>query len=85
MLFRSDRYYIDTEDYLIRKMRATRSMNGTPMEVEVYMTDYRDVDGFKMPFKMEQRTGGQSFMTMQFEKMEINVDLDDAIFSKPED
>lgn len=79
----TDYYYIDTDDYLIRELRTSRTMNGTPMEIEAFMTDYRDVDGYKMPFKTEQRAGGQTFMTLQFDKVEPNVELDDSIFSKP--
>jgi len=79
----TDYYFIDREEHLIRKLRTSRTMNGTPMEIEAYMTDYRDVDGYKMPFNTEQRAGGQTFMTLEMDKVEANVDLDDSLFSKP--
>jgi outer membrane lipoprotein-sorting protein len=79
----TDYYYIDKEDYLIRELRTSRPMNGTPMEVEALMSDYRDVDGYKMPFNTEQRAGGQTFMTLKMDQVETNVDLDDSLFDKP--
>lgn len=79
----TDRYYIDKEDYLIRKLRTSRSMNGMPTEVEAILSDYREVDGYKMPFLTEQKSGGQTFMTLKMDQAEANVELDDALFSKP--
>lgn len=79
----TDYYYIDKQDYLIRKLRTSRPVNGTPMEVEALLSDYRDVDGYKMPFLTEQRSGGQTLMTLKMDQAEANVEMDDSIFSKP--
>jgi hypothetical protein len=49
--------------------------------------DYRDVNGVKFPFAIdEERTGGgitQSFATFT-EKIEVNVPIDDALFAPPD-
>ena len=79
----TDYYYIDKENYLIRQLGISRPVNGAPMEVEVLLSDYRDVDGYKMPFVTEQRSGGQTFMTLKMDQAEANVELDDSLFSKP--
>jgi hypothetical protein len=50
-------------------------------------SDYRDVNGVKFPFAIdEERTGGgitQSFATFT-EKIEVNVPIDDALFAPPD-
>jgi hypothetical protein len=49
-------------------------------------SDYRDVNGVKFPFAVdEERTGGgitQSFATYT-EKIEVNVPMEDALFAAP--
>lgn len=77
-----DRYYIDKENYLLGKIVQKSMMNGVVMEMEVLPGDYRDVGGFLMPFTTEQRTGGQTNMTIKFDKIEKNVEIEDSIFSK---
>lgn len=78
-----NRYYIDKENYLLGKIVQKAVMNGMEMEVEVLLSDYTPVDGFKMPFSNEQRYGGQIAQTIKFDKIETGVDLEDALFSKP--
>lgn len=79
----ADYYYLDKVSYLVRKVRTTANINGTPMDVDVLLSNYQDVDGYMMPFTTEQQLGGQTMMTYQLEKVEANVDMDDSLFSKP--
>ena len=79
----TDYYYLDTASYLVRKVRTTADINGTPIDVDVLFSNFQDVDGYIMPFTTEQQLGGQTMMTYQLEKVETNVDMDDSIFSKP--
>lgn len=79
----TDLYYVDKESYLIHELRTSTLMNGSQVEVVAQMSDYRDVNGYKMPFRIEQQAMGQTFMTIQLEEAEVNAELDDSIFSKP--
>jgi outer membrane lipoprotein-sorting protein len=79
----SDYYYVDKESYLIQKVKTTTVMNGTPMDVEAIQSNYQDVGGYKMAFKTEQNVGGQTMMTLEFDSVEANVEMDDSMFAKP--
>lgn len=79
-----DHYYLETESYLILKIKSKTMMNGSETEAEALLSNYQDVNGYVMAFTIEQIYGGQSAMTIMMDKVETNVDVDDSIFSKPE-
>jgi len=77
------RSYIDAETYL---PVATRVKTNLPQVGDVDQTshtsDYRDVDGVKLPFKIEVSSAIQSF-TIVVNKVEHNTAIDDKLFVKP--
>ena len=78
------RYYIDKENYLLPRMITQTEMNGMPTDVDVLISDYREVDGFKMPFNTDQRISGQSMINFIIDNVELDLELEDSLFSKPE-
>jgi hypothetical protein len=44
--------------------------------------DYREVDGVKVPFRVKNSSTVQSF-EITYTKVEHNVKVDEALFSKP--
>ncbi len=76
-------YYIDTEKYLPIKVRTNMVINGVEAETVTLMSNYTNVNGYNMPFKHEQSIDGQPGMTMIFEEVKFNEQVDDAIFIKP--
>ena len=78
-----DYYYMDAENYVVLKVKSKVMMGGSEVETETLLSNYQDVDGYVMPFTTEQRYAGQTAMTIMFDKAEFDVDVDDAIFSKP--
>jgi outer membrane lipoprotein-sorting protein len=76
-------YYLDKEKLVTVKMKFTMMVSGMENEVESLMSDFRDVDGYLMPFTHKQTFGGQMGMSMIFEEVKFNEDIDDAIFLKP--
>jgi outer membrane lipoprotein-sorting protein len=76
------RYSFDAETGLMVKQHSTRESPQGPLDVDVFLEDFRDVDGLKLPFTIRQVT---SIFTMVVRLTEIkhNVTLDDAIFKKP--
>jgi outer membrane lipoprotein-sorting protein len=81
---KSDFYYLDKESYHILKLTTSTMMNGSETPVEVLMSNYKAIDGYMMAFNTEQKIGGQAFMTILFDEVKTNVEVDDEIFSKPE-
>jgi hypothetical protein len=74
--------YFDTQTgYIIRTDREVESPQGK-MAVEIYLEDYKEVDGIKMPFTVRQITPAISF-TIKIEEVKHNVPVDDAKFNKP--
>jgi hypothetical protein len=49
---------------------------------EIYFSDWRDVDGVKLPFRMTQSMPTMKFVTT-IEEVKHNVPVDDAIFRRP--
>jgi hypothetical protein len=75
--------YIDAETYL--PFRAVAKVNVPPVgefEQTTEMSDYRDVDGVKVPFKIKNSSSVQG-MTMTFVKITHNAPVDEKIFVKP--
>jgi hypothetical protein len=75
--------YIDAETYL--PIKSVSKVNVAPVgefEQTTETSDYRDVDGVKVPFKIKNTSSVQG-LTMTFTKVTHNVPVDDKIFAKP--
>lgn len=79
-------YFIDTEAYvpvMVRSFATSGPAKGQALET--YMSDYKDVEGMMMPHTIEQKMGGQTAVVIKAEKVELNPQLDKAIFSLPKE
>jgi len=79
-----DYYYMESESYLILKIKSKTMVNGSETEAEGLLSNYQEVDGYVMAFTIEQKYGGQTAMTIMMDEVKTNVEVDDSIFSKPE-
>lgn len=77
--------YLDATTYLGLKTSAKATMRGTEVELESMLGDYRDVNGLKFPFSIEQhQTGGEGpSQKITFTKIELDPPLQDSIFKMP--
>lgn len=80
----SSRQYIDTQTYLPIRMVMTVNVPqaGGDLEQTTAFSDYREVDGIKIPFAIASSSTLQNF-SVSIAKIEHNVKVDDAQFSKP--
>ena len=76
-------YYLDSEKYVMLKLSYKMVVNGQETEMVTFMSNFQDVEGYIMPFTIEQRFDGQTGTTITFDEVKFNVDIDDAIFVKP--
>ena len=76
-------FYMDQEKFLILKMKDKSIILGQPEEVEVKYSDYREVDGFMIPYNLEIFHNGSLTITLTFEKIEFNIPVNDTMFIKP--
>jgi hypothetical protein len=76
-------YFDATTFYLIRTV-AQSEMQGQMIENIITYSDYKDSEGYMMPYKMEMdMAGGQFQMVMIFTKLELEKPIDAAVFAKP--
>lgn len=76
-------YYLDPATNLERRMVMNVEEGGQKMKMEIRFSDYRTVEGRKVPFAVTQFVNDNPVMEMKFEKIEFNVPLDDSLFRMP--
>ena len=75
--------YIDAETYLpIQAVIKLTMPQVGELEQTARSLDFRDVDGVKVPFKLQVSSAMQGF-TIVITKVEHNVPVDDKVFVKP--
>lgn len=74
--------FVDAESYLpVRAVLTVDIPQAGAIEQTADASDFRDVDGVKIPFKLQISSSVQNF-TLTFSKIENNVTIDNALFSK---
>ena len=76
--------YLDAETYLEIKTEAKRTIRGTEVESESYMSDFKEVNGLMIPFAVEQGAKGQpQRQKIVIEKVETDPEISDSLFVMP--
>jgi hypothetical protein len=68
-------YYIDIALGMINRIKETRKMNGEDTEMVTDFSDYKDVEGVKMPFTITQQIG-----TISISGIKVNQTIPDSAF-----
>ena len=77
-------YYMDTDYYVPIKIEIKRMVRGTEQEFESYPGDYKEVNGWYMPFSYESGVKGNPDRgKVSYEKIEANVSLPDSLYQMP--
>ncbi len=78
------RLYLDAETMMpVKKAGQSMTQQG-PVETESMMSDYRDVDGIKLPFKETRTENGQPSGEAVTQTIEINPEIPPDTFAAPE-
>ena len=75
--------FLDAETGLERETSVTLNQNGQDITVDSLLSDYREVNGLKIPFRIKQTVNGTPVTELTIEKAEFNVPLDDSVFKMP--
>jgi len=75
--------YIDTETGLQVKETTKRKQQGSEVEVDSYMTNFKPVNGVLFPYSIENKVGGKSVGQFTIDDIQANVAIDDKIFAMP--
>ncbi|HUW93462.1 MAG TPA: hypothetical protein VMV74_09870 [Bacteroidales bacterium] len=73
--------FIDKESSMIVKTTATVNQMGQDYEVETYTKEYMDVNGIKFQKATTSFVNGEETGGMIFDKVEIDREIDDSVFS----
>jgi hypothetical protein len=76
-------YFLSIADYTLIKSVATREIQGQEMEVETFYSDIKEFGGVKFFMSRSQKIEGSEFQAIHFEKIELNVTIDEKIFEMP--
>jgi len=76
---RLQQLYVDTETNLEMKIVSDTQAGA----IENELSDYRDVNGLKLPFAMRTLSAGAVMGTIAVDTIEINPKVDDSIFRMP--
>ncbi len=76
--------FLDADAYLEIRGEGKRNIRGTEMETEQTISDYKEVGGLVMPHAFEGGPKGSPMrQKMTIDKIELDVELDDARFAMP--
>jgi hypothetical protein len=76
-------YYINAADYSLIKTETNRDIQGQTVTVESWYSDIKEINGVKFYLSREQKIEGETFQTVKFENIELNVAIDQTIFDMP--
>jgi hypothetical protein len=77
-------FFFDASTYILLKCQGSRQFNGKDIPWVTFFRDYRVVDGLKYPFLIEyEEPGTENGHKITSDKIELNVPIDGARFSKP--
>src|SRR5580704_4370494 len=77
------RWYIDPKTgYILREKYKGMGREG-PFDGETNLSDWRTADGLTMPYKHQNKQNGQETSNAEFQKIELNPQLDPKLFEKP--
>ena len=75
----ADRLYLDVKTYLPVRMNSVETVGSFSGAVEIYLDDWREVDGIKYPFSISQRLPKLTF-SYTVKEIKHNVPIDPKIF-----
>jgi hypothetical protein len=59
----------------------TINQMGIEMNIETYLSDFTDFGGVLLPKMTTSYANGTEMMVMIIEKVELNIDMDDKLFT----
>jgi hypothetical protein len=78
-------YFFDPNTFYLVKSVQESEMQGQIVETIMIFSDYKQTEGYAMPYKMDMDMGGGQFtVIMTVNKVELNVPVNDSIFIKPQ-
>lgn len=78
-------HYLDSDYFVTIKQEGKTKVQGTEMEFETTLSDYKEVGGLMFAHSIESKPKGQpTGQVITIEKIELDVDAPDDLFAMPE-
>jgi zinc protease len=78
----TDKIYFDTQNGLVLRIVGQHHTMDGPATFTEDFSDFREVDGIKLPFTVHQESASSTF-TIKFTEIRHNEAIEDAAFAKP--
>jgi hypothetical protein len=76
-------YSISTKDYTMIRSVTTREIQGQQVNIESWFSDLKDIgNGMKFFMTRDAKMDGQVIQTVKYDKIELNVPIDEKIFER---
>ena len=77
----TERYFFSTKNFeLLKKQTVSKNEELDNSLIDIFYSDYREVDGIKMPFKTTTKVGDQTILVIVIEKANLNEPVSDDAF-----
>ena len=74
-------YFIDTTNFLLVKSISNKETQGKQYDVATYYSDMKNINGLQFSFLLIQKIQGQTFLSVKWDKIELNVPVNEKIFT----
>ena len=78
----TDKMYFDVQSGLVLRIVGQHHMPEGVTSFTEDLSDYREVDGIRLPFKVQQQSADSTY-TIEFKEVRQNVPIEDSAFAKP--
>jgi outer membrane lipoprotein-sorting protein len=76
-------YFIDKKDFLLKQRSSPRTIRGKETVQHIKYRNFKNIEGIVFPMEQEIFFGEQVYALYQFDKIELNLNIEDNTFSKP--
>ena len=82
-------YYLDSETYLVSKVAGTTSQQGMVVDSETWLTSYREVEGVRIPDRMDvlrtvAEVDREHLYKLELQEVKFNTGIQDSEFAPSE-
>ncbi len=76
-------YYIDQESFVLLGTETIGESEQGSYNVVETRSNYTVVDGMAIALSRELKVNGQTTLTMEYEEVKVNVEIEDSVFNRP--
>ena len=80
---RTKSFYLNSDTLLLERVRYQLQRDGTQTDVEVRFSDWRDIQGQKVPFSITRTETGAPTITLTLNFVSVGPQVKDGAFTKP--